>query len=192
MRAGPALSRRSAAALLLGTAGVLAAATAATWLEVATWTPLADTTVPVSGGRAAPAVGAAAFVVATGAVALALARGWGRLVALVGVGLGGLLAVLSTAPVLLDPQGVAEAAARAAVGVGVTTGPPTLTLAPWVALAMGVAGLGLAALAAGASGQWPAPTARHEPEAGVESGGPTSAGPADQWDAFTRGEDPTG
>lgn len=183
----PAISRRAVVALALLTAGGLAAATSSAWLRVSTWTPLAEETViAVPGNRAAPAVGAAAFVVATGAVALLLARGRGRLVAAAGIGLGGLLAAVAAATVLAGSEAVAVAAARSAVGVGVTTGPPTLTVAPWLALAIGVVGVVLGGCAIVVSRRWSQPTARHVP-----AGEGAAGDPADQWDALSRGEDPT-
>ena len=141
------------------------------------------------GTRAAPTVGAAAFVVAAGAVSLALARGRGRLVASAGIGLGGVLAAVSTAMVLMDPDVVAATAARSAVGVGVTAGPPTVMVAPWFALAMGVLGVALAAVALFASGGWSPPTARHV--GAGETQAADDGDPTDQWDALSRGEDPT-
>jgi hypothetical protein len=186
----PAMSRRAVVTVALLTAGGLAAATSSAWLRVSTWTPLAETAFVVPGAQAAPAVGAAAFVVATGAVALALARGRGRLVAATGIGLGGLLAAAAAATVLVNPDAGAVAAARSAVGVGVTTGPPAVMVAPWVALAMGVVGVAAGGCALVVSRRWSRPTARHVPEAAGDAAA-MDGDPADQWDALSRGEDPT-
>ena len=184
-----AIGRRGIVVLALLTAGGLAAASSSTWLEVLAWTPLEEAAVAVPGTRAAPTVGAAAFVVAAGAVSLALARGRGRLVASAGIGLGGVLAAVSTAMVLMDPDVVAATAARSAVGVGVTAGPPAMTVAPWLALALGVLAVVLTVIALFASGGWSPPTARHD---GVgEAQAAEEGDPTDQWDALSRGEDPT-
>ena len=183
-----AIGRRGVVVLALLTAGGLAAASSSTWIEVLTWTPLAEATVAVSGTRAAPTVGAAAFVVATGAVALALARGRG-VVASLGIALGGILAAVSTARVLAEPEAVATTAARAEVGVGVTAGSPAVTVAPWIALAMGVLAVALAGIALLASRGWSRPTARHGTAGETEMAG--EGDPTDQWDALSRGEDPT-
>lgn len=190
----PPAGRRAVVGLAVLLAGGLAATTSSTWLRVSTWTPIEETTlVAVSGAQVAPAAGAAAFVVATAAVAMALARSWGRMVAATGVGLGGLLAVASTVSVLADPDGIGAAAARSAVGVGVITEPAVVTVSTWAALVVGLLALVVAGVALVASRGWSPPTARHA----STPNGPTGAGPAPggdptgQWDALTRGEDPT-
>lgn len=187
----PSAGRRGVVGLTALLAGGLAAATTSTWLTVSTWTPLQEETlVAVPGSQVAPAAGAAAFVMATAAVAMALARGRGRLVAAAGIGLGGLLAAASTASVLADPDGIGAAAARSAVGVGVITEPAVVTASAWVAMVAGVLAVVLAGVALVASRRWGPPTARHASTTAGADPGP-DGDPTGQWDALTRGEDPT-
>lgn len=199
------LSRRSVVVLVGVAVALLAVVTSVPWVVFSTWTPLeAATSVVVRGGQAAPPVGAATFVVASAAVALALARRWGRLVAAGGIGLGGLLAAAATVQVVRDPERVAVAAAREAVGVGAVTSPVQVTAMPWVALTAAVALTVLAVLVVVLSSGWAPPSGRHEPgtpstvesEDGPRPGADADSGPRDAdrrtWDALTRGEDPTG
>jgi hypothetical protein len=159
------------------------------WLEVTTWSPLLDASrVTVTGTEVAPAVPAAAFVVATAGIALALARGWGRVVAAAGVALGGALAAASAASVLADPEGIGVAAARSAVGVGVTTEPALVTGGAWLAMVVGVLAVLLGGVAVLASRRWSPPSARHAKPTGGGAVGDDATG---LWDALSRGEDPT-
>lgn len=189
------MTRRVAVTLAVVLAGGLAAAGSATWVTVSTWTVIDDAVdIRVAGAQAAPGVGASAFVVISAAVALAIARRWGRVVAAAGVGLGGLLAGASAVVVLLDPARVAATAARTSVGVGALSSAPQVTAMPWAAVVLGGAAVVLAAWVGLASPRWGSSSGRHDVAMGRGSGATTE--PQDTtdrstWDALSRGEDPT-
>lgn len=159
--------------------------------------PLSLLTVALSGRVLAPPVGAAALVGLAGVVAVAAARGWGR------VALGGLL-VLTGAAMLASLPAVSGARVRdsaalaervpnaAAAGSAVTV---TSTAWPVVAAVGGALVFAAGALTVFRGRRWPAMSARYDAPSGAAasrtSGSAAVAGEAAQWDAIDRGEDPT-
>jgi hypothetical protein len=179
---------------VLGSGAALLATTPVTWVRATTSTAVQERVdVLATGAAAAPGVTAAGLLVVAAALALAMARRWGAVVASVAVGGGGVLAVASALAVAADPDGVAIAAARTVSGVGVLAGVPLVTPALWAAVVLG----GLVALLGVVIGvlsrRWqPAPVryaaGRPEPRSGA---GAAHVTPPESWDALSRGEDPT-
>lgn len=182
MRARP--RRRAVVLALIVLGAVLLATGSATWVTATTWTALDAVVVEVPGSRAAPAVQAAGLIVGAAALALAMARRVAALVAAGAVVLGGVLAVVGSVVVVTGPADVARAGAAHDVGVGGAVEGVGLTWAPWAGLLVGLAVVGAGVGAALASRHWHVGT-RHE--------APTSARavPTDDWDALTRGTDPS-
>jgi len=145
--------------------------------------------VGAGGVQAAPAVSAAGLLIVASALALAMARRWGAVLAGVVVGGGAGVAVAVVLSVLADPAAPAVAAARELVGVGLLDGAATVSPAPWVALALALVTAVVGCLAVLTSRAWAAPSARHEPVTGVP--GPSDADDPAAWDALSRGQDPT-
>ncbi|PWJ51209.1 Tryptophan-associated transmembrane protein (Trp_oprn_chp) [Quadrisphaera granulorum] len=156
--------------------------------------------VPVSGREAVAAVPALGVVAVAGALALSVLRAVGRVAAAVLLVVAGAAAVAAVVALLLDPVPAAQAAARAATGVGDVEGART-TAWPLVALVpvLGVLATGAIALVAGRS--WGTSERFEAPGAAAGARGssarrvaaappspPTSAG---LWDGLSRGEDPT-
>ena len=187
-RVGPR-GRRQVVVVAAGLGAALLGTTPAVWVRAATWTPLSERAeVTVTGVQAAPAVSAAGLLIVASALALAMARRWGAVLAGVVVGGAG-VAVAAVLSVLADPAVPAMAAARESVGVGLLDGAATVSPAPWVALALALVTAVVGCLAVLTSRAWAVPSARHEPVTGVP--GPPGADDPAAWDALSRGQDPT-
>lgn len=212
------LTRRAAVlgALVLGGATLVAGS--AVWVR-ATTSSAVDVQVPlaVAGGVVAPGVQAGGLVVLAAGGALALGGRVGRRLAGAGVVLGGVLVAAAAVGGLRDPGAAALSAAREAVGVAQLTSPVVTTAAPWLAVALGAAAVGLGAWSLAVSGSWPGGDGRHEravderrvadeqraarddrparderavgaePATGEEHAGDDQS----TWDSLTRGHDPT-
>ncbi|QAY70870.1 Trp biosynthesis-associated membrane protein [Xylanimonas protaetiae] len=189
-RTGPLT--RGRAALLLVVLGALVLATAGpAWVHARTATALdPSVAVAVTGGAAAPAVNAAAFVVVAAGLALALVGRRARWVVLAVVAASGVLVAASSVGVALHPDDVAAAGAGESVGVTDLTAPATVTAWPWLAAVVGV----LVVVAAVATGvlarRWTATSSRHE-RTPAAPGPDRTVDSHDAWDALTRGSDPT-
>ena len=210
----PRVGRTTAVAVLVGLGGALLAVTAAPWLLVPVSTAIAEATVSVPGSAAVPAAPASALVVLAGGLAVAIAGRVARLVAAVAVAGAGLLAAGAALRFAADPAAAAIAASAEATGLRELAGAPSVT--PWPLVAAGLGGL--AALAAvtvaiasrgWASGAGGRRFERAVPDGGASSGetaGMTAGGARagteaepldartramDDWDALSRGDDPT-
>ncbi|MEG3613786.1 Trp biosynthesis-associated membrane protein [Isoptericola haloaureus] len=193
-------TRSRAVVLLLALGGATFGVSAPVWLRTTVATALEpEVAVEVAGTSAAPVVSAAAFVTLACALATTLAGRVARRVALVVAGLGGLAVVAGTVAVLRDPAGPAVAAAADAAGVTELTAPVDLTPWPWLALVTGAAIVVVAVLATLGAGAWRATGGRHErvPADGPVDGsgqavaGEDEADPQADWDALSRGTDPS-
>ena len=102
---------------------------------------------------------------------------------------GGAALVTAAAVVLTDPAAPAADAVRAQTGVDHLVGPAVATAAPWFTVAVGVITVLVAVLVVRWSGAWSAPSRRHERAAG-SAATPTPDERSD-WDALTRGADPS-
>lgn len=173
--------RRAVLAAAAGGLGLLATGPA-TWVHGRTWTALAEVEVTVPGTRAAPVVAAAGLLVLAAALALALARRRAAVLAAVVVAVGALLAGLGAGTVLADPARVATAGAARDVGVDAAVSDVAATGAPWLVLVLTVLIAAVAVVAALAAPGWTT-SGRHD--------APVTERPRDDWEALSRGEDPT-
>ena len=149
-------------------------------------------TVPVGvrGAVAAPAVPAAALVLAAAGVAVALAGRVGRWLVVAAVVASALMMAWSVAAVLADPVPVARTAAADATGVDRVVGDVVVTAWPWVAGALALAVLAVAVVLARVAHRWPEPSRRHDVR-GRPTARPAAPDAHTDWDALTRGDDPT-
>lgn len=190
--------RRGQVVLAVLVLGVLLLATAAaSWAHGEVATVLGAQEVSVSGSSAAPGVSAAALVVGAAALAAAIGRRVGAVLAGIALIGAAVLVGVSVAGFLADPAAPLEAAAGQVSGVPELTGEATTTLWPYVTLvvALAVAAAGVVTLVAG--GRWQSAGRRFERPAAAA---PRSAASAatderdramDDWDALGRGEDPS-
>lgn len=207
------LTRTRALLALLALGGIALATTSATWVSTEVATALRpDVPVVATGAEAAPVVGAAALVLLACGPALALTGPAGRYVVLVVAALSGAGVAAGALAVAADPSAAGTAAAAAAAGVTELAGPVALSPWPWTTAVAGALALLVAVAAAFSARRWPAASRRHERDparagsrpVGPGASGPRPAGPAsapapprnepdpaDDWDALTRGEDPT-
>lgn len=161
--------------------------TGRTWLRVdltglLTGAPFAD----VAGTTAAPVVGAVALVALAAAAALSVAGRVTRVMAAVVVTLAGVVVVVGSLALRADPVPAASAAlAERTAGVAVDASRVSVTTWPAVTAAGGtlLTATGAAALLAGR--RWT--TARRYESS--STAGPAT--PASDWDALSRGDDPT-
>jgi uncharacterized membrane protein (TIGR02234 family) len=161
-----------------------------TWVTASGVSALAGAAaVRVSGSTAAPVVPATALVLAAAGAAIALAGRVGRWVVAAVVLAGGAALVTAAAVVLADPAAPAADAVRAQTGVDHLVGPAVATVVPWFTLTLGVITVLVAVLLARWSGTWSAPSRRHERAAG--SGTTPTPDERSDWDALTRGADPS-
>lgn len=191
----PAVGRTTAVAGTVGLGGLLLGVAAAPWLEVTVRTALTTATIAVRGSDAVPAVPAAALVLLAGGLALALAGAVARLVASVAVSAVGVVVVAVTAGFLADPSSAAVSAVAEVTGVRGLEGEVATT--PWPAVALGlgvVAALGGVVLAV-AQRAWERGTRGRRYERSGPPGGGVPTEPRvramDDWDALSRGEDPS-
>lgn len=192
MTGRPATGRRTAVvlAVLLGAAALLVSTVP--WVRASGSSAL-EPVVPVDvpGTVAAPGVGATGLTLLAAGIALALVRRTGRWVVVLVLAAAGVLCVVSAVGVWADPGPAARAAVADATGVGTLVEEPVVSAAPVLAAGIGALAVALAVWVALTSGRWPQGSDRHErpaePPDGTDDG---HDGRAD-WDALTRGEDPT-
>jgi len=186
--------RGRAALVLLLLAGLTALVAVPTWFTTTGTTALeGEVPVDVTGSQAAPALLAAAVAILAAGAAVALVGRAGRWVVALVVAACGVLVVATTLAVTGDPAAAVTPVVAEQTGVGATAGPVSTTVWPWAAVGVGV----LDVLAAGwlvrTSRGWAGPSRRHE---AATAGGQPAAGPADpdersDWDALSRGDDPS-
>ncbi|AKU16750.1 Trp biosynthesis-associated membrane protein [Luteipulveratus mongoliensis] len=181
-------AKRTVLIEVLVAAVVLLACSARTWVEgTVSDVVLQDSTVSVSGSKAAAGVVAGALVGAAAAVATATGGRIVRWVGAIAALLAGLLAVVLTLRVILDPSDVVGRQAATTTGrTGSVEADGSVTVWVWIAL-VGA----LLLLAAGASAtvgmrRWAGLSSRYD--------APTADKPARQesdWERLSKGEDPT-
>jgi len=191
--------RGRAAAVLVLAAALTGACALPTWLHATERTVLGvDTPIDVSGGRAAPSLVAAALVLLAAVGAVALVGRVGRWLVVTVVALAGLLVVAGALGVLRDPQAAARSSVVDALGVDRAVADLTVTSWPWVALVVGVLDVAAAVWLARASRSWAVARRYDDPAAGshgardaARAERPGSFDERDQWDALSRGDDPS-
>lgn len=184
--------RGRAVLLLLLLAGATAISALPTWFVAHGTEALHGTVdVRVSGTDAAPAVLAAALVLAASALAAALVGRVGRWVVALVVAVAGVLVAASTIAVVRDPVAAVHEEVAQATGVGQVVGDVTTTAWPWVAVACGVLAVLAGVWLPRASRSWARPSRRHEKPAAAAPSGDGRPDERSAWDALSRGEDPT-
>lgn len=203
----PARSGRGRAAAMLALAAAATGVCAVpAWITATTESVLGvPETIRVTGGAAASALVAAALVLLAATAAVALVGRLGRWVVVATVALAGVLVVAGAVGVLRDPAAAAAATVADRIGVERVTDDLVVTPWPWVALAVGVLDVLVAVRLARSSRGW-AVTERHDrqtvPDRRAGAGAAPGRAPAprreaghpddrDQWDALTRGDDPS-
>ncbi|HET9828786.1 MAG TPA: Trp biosynthesis-associated membrane protein [Nocardioidaceae bacterium] len=205
-------SRGAIVVLAAGLAVLLLAVGTRTWLTAQVADPLAGAGhVDVSGGRAVPLVPALALVALAGGGALTIARRIGQIVVLTALALAGAGAALAAGRVLTDPVSAARPAVAEATGLttaSVTASTASVSMSAWPLVAVVLAALIVAVAVLGwtARSGWQVgrrferAAAQGEAAAGdadtvvPPAGRPDGASPAaaaDDWDALSRGDDPT-
>lgn len=189
------LGRGRAVAVVVALGALLFGLTLPTWASAEATTTVGTQPVAVGGSGAAPLVASAAAVVLVAGLVLALSGRLTRVLAVIGVVLGGVLGVIGSARFLADPRTPLEQAAAAVSGVREIAGDPDVTALPVLALVVSaltaLTGLALPFLA----GRWERVGRRYEvgPATGTaaaETHDSRSQARAD-WDALTRGDDPS-
>jgi hypothetical protein len=193
----PRLSRGRAVVLVLTLGVLLFGAVLPAWAQGAARTTTGTAPVAVSGADAAPGVASAAAVVLVSALVLGLSGRVTRVLAVIGVVGGGVLALVGAIAFLRDPTTALRSAAGQVGGLTELAGEPSTSV--WPVLAVVVAGL---VTAVGIAmpwllGRWQQVGRRYERHAGRRQdpgGGPDvtrRVQAMDDWDALSRGEDPT-
>lgn len=190
---------RGAAVALVAVLGLALFGTALpAWARAETPTTVGSVAVAVNGADAAPGVASAALVVLVAGLVLALSGRVTRVLAVLGVVLGGALAAASAAAFLADPEPALRQAAGAVSGATELVGEPQVTAWPTLALAVAVLAVLVGAALPWLAGSWQRVGRRYETAAATPSAGPD--GPAtgtprtramDDWDALSRGDDPS-
>lgn len=191
---------RGAAVLLVVLLGLTTfGLTLATWVRGVAATTVGTTQVTVSGVDAVPGAASAGLVVVVAGLVLGLSGRVTRLLAVLGVGLGGAVTVASAAQLLADPAPVVQQAAAEVTGAPELVAAPELSVLPTLALVVGgltvLTGIALPFLL----GRWQRVGRRYE-----RTGAPSTSAPEpdprpaqarvramDDWDALSRGEDPS-
>ena len=188
---GPRLGRGATASAVVALAALTGVVSTPVWVRAVGVGVLAGTAqVEVRGAVAAPAVPAAALVLAAAGVAVLLAGRVGRWLVVAAVAASGLMVAWSVAALLADPVPVARAAAADATGVDRVVGDVVVTAWPWVAAALSLVVLAMAVTLVRVARRWPEPTRRHEAR-GHPTAAPASPDALADWVALTRGDDPT-
>lgn len=196
-RGGLTRSRVVLVVLVLGVIGF--GLSALPWGSASVPTVLAEQTVTVSGGEAAPATTAASLAVLATGLAVAIGGRWvARLCALALLLLGGLLGA-SAGDFLVDPEPRLLTAAAQLSGVREIVGEPATTPWPYLTVVLGVGVVAAAVLVL----RVPTTTAPGRRFERAGEGGPVTPRTAEQthrdervramddWDALGRGEDPS-
>ncbi|WP_309134562.1 Trp biosynthesis-associated membrane protein [Cellulomonas sp.] len=191
--APPGPRRGRWAALVVLAAAVTGASTLPTWVTAYVSTALeGEVAVAVAGSRVAPQVVAAALALLASSAALALVGRVGRVVVgLVVAGCGALVGAAALA-VLRDPAAAAANAVAERTGVDPAAPDAGAGLLPWLATAVGVLVVLLGLALSRAPGPWSQRSRRHEvPGATSRAARPDPGDGRDDWDALSRGDDPT-
>lgn len=193
---------RSRATLMTGFAGLIVLVTSLpTWARGSTPTATGTQVVKVSGTAASPATASVGLVIIAAALVLGLAGRWMRQVALVVVIVAVGFAIISVVGFILDPNPVVKTAAADVTSVRAITTTPDLYPWPYVALGVLIIVAVLNVWLLTQLGQWGQVgekyrLATHKPtqQATTDHEDPQVVAKKqaiEDWDAITRGEDPT-
>lgn len=147
----------------------------------------------VAGTEASPAVPSAALVVIIAALVLGLSGRVTRIAAVVAMGLAGILAGASAIGFLQDPAPALAPVAAEATRVQDVVEPVELTGWPVVTLSIAILTIVIALVLPWRMGRWTAVGRRyhHDPSASPAEGRTPRLQALDDWDALSRGEDPS-
>ena len=188
---GPRPGRGATASAVVALAALTGVVSTPVWVRaVGVGVRSGTAQVAVRGAVAAPAVPAAALVLAAAGVAVLLAGRVGRWLVVAAMAASALTVAWSVVALLADPVPVARAAAAEATGVDRIVGDVVVTAWPWVAGVVSLVVLAFAVVLARVARRWPEPSRRHEAR-GHPSDPPASPDAHADWDALTRGDDPT-
>lgn len=193
-RRRPRLGRGGAVVLVAALGLALFGSTLPTWAQAVAPTTIGSQQVAVGGSEAAPGVASAALVVLVAGLVLGLAGRLTRVLAVIGVVLGGALGAVSAAVLIADPLPALRQAAGAASGATALEGDPAVTPWPYVALTLSVLIVVVGASLPLLAGSWQRVGRRYE-TGDAAARAPENANPRtramDDWDALTRGDDPS-
>ncbi|QOR72320.1 Trp biosynthesis-associated membrane protein [Ruania alkalisoli] len=188
------VGRRTAVLVLLAVGALLLVLSLPTWAHAPVRTTIgAGGTASVSGADGAPLVPSLALVVIVAGLVIGLAGRVARVVAAVAAALGGLGAIVAVVAFLRDPQTPVQSVAADMTGVRELGGAVTTTVWPWLALVAGATVALVGTLLPWRMGSWRAAARRYEraPDPDEESGQLGRATRMADWDALSRGEDPS-
>lgn len=194
---------RGAATVTTGIIGALVLLTTLpVWVRGTTPTATGDLAVSASGTAAAPAAASAGLVIIASALVLGLAGTAVRIVTLIAVTVASIAAGITVLMFAGDPAAVVASAAAKITSVRAVNDGVSLTVWPYVSLAT----LGLAAITGGwllsHLGTWQnvgrkyqrptvPPQEPTSPSAALDSQSRARRQAMDDWDAISRGEDPS-
>lgn len=201
------IKRRTAVLTVLAGGALLLVFSLLTWGQgVAVLTVGGSTQVSVTGSQGAAVVPSAALVILAAGLAIGLAGRAARIVAAVAVALAGLLALVATIGFVWDPTPALLRAAGEVSGVPELDDAARTTVWPIVAIVLAAILTLLGAVLPFVMGRWQRVGARYERGAADTTQPPTrhdqgAAGPSPasggskqhifDWDALSRGEDPS-
>lgn len=193
------ISRRTAASLTGLTGVAVLVTTLPTWVSGSAPTATGDLTVSAAGTTVAPGTASIALVILAAGAVLGLAGRVLRVLALLGVIAGAILAALNVFAFLAAPEVAAASAAAEVTSVRAINEPVAVTVWPYLCLAVLAIGAGLGVWFLTRLGSWQAVGRRFEtrgapPPAEDVADSRTRARrqAMDDWDALSRGEDPSG
>lgn len=194
------LSRAAATVTTALLGAVVLVTTLPTWVRATTRTATGDLPVTVAGTSAAPGAASVGLVIIAAALVLGLAGKAVRVIALVGIIAANLAAGATVVMFLAQPEVVAASAAAELTSVRAINTPVTVTWWPYLSLAVLAIGIATSGWLLTHLGTWQAVGRRYEPAARAEAETPVPASDRqtrsrrqamDDWDAISRGEDPT-
>jgi len=194
------LSRGAATVTTALLGAIVLLTTLPTWVRATTPTATGDLPVTVSGTSAAPAAASVGLVIIAAALVLGLAGKAVRVIALVGIIAANLAAGATVVMFLAEPDIVAATAAADLTSVRAINTPVTVTWWPYLSLAVLAAGIATSGWLLTHLGTWQTVGRRYQPAARAETETPPPAADPqtrsrrqamDDWDAISRGEDPT-
>lgn len=193
-RRGARLGRGRAVAVVVVLGLALFAASLPTWASAVAPTTIGAEDVTVNGADAAPGVASAALVVLVAGLVLGLAGRVTRILAVAGVVLGGVLAAASAAVFVADPVPAVRQAAGAVSGATDLASDPVLTAWPVVSIVVAILAILVGAALPWLAGSWQRVGRRYETGSdaqGPQAGAATRTRAMDDWDALSRGDDPS-
>lgn len=170
-----------------------------TWVRATTPTATGDIAVSAGGTTASPATASVGLVIVAVALVLGLAGKAARVGALIVAIAGSVGAAITIVTFLANPDVVAASAAAGVTSVRAVNTPVSVTAWPYVSLGVLTVGVLTSLWLLTHLGTWSAVGRRYQPATQAPPSTPASGDrdaqarrqAMDDWDAITRGEDPT-